>query len=510
MCYGRDLSSGNLVNIGEAVGTVAAQSIGEPGTQLTMRTFHIGGVAVHKGAKILIKSKHSGEVVLGEGMEIKEVEDESGHKVKMVTRSGNLILKIKDKKEEYLMPVGAVLKVKEGHAIKTGEPLAEYDSTYDYTISSSPGRVKFINLEALHRKRRSGHKTIDEYIAKKDGEIFVYNPRVKKEYGISSGIKVFIKLGDKVSAGDEIASGVVSSAAGVVIETKRSEIVVAPGESYLIVAGSRLLTTEGAEVGAYEVLAKVESIRRDPSKTRDIIQGLPKVESLFEARRPKDPALLSETEGVVAISEREGARLITVSSAKGEKKEFLVPYEVRLRVAHGDRVHKGDVLTEGTINPHDILRIVGVRAVQQFLVSEIQKIYRSQGVAINDKHIEVIVRQMTRRVRIVKPGDTILLPGELIDMVPLTEMQEKTKGDPPQGEEVLLGITKASLTTESFISASSFQETARVLTEAAVKGKRDVMYGLKENVIIGRLIPAGTGFIDYQSLELVPTTGEKV
>ncbi len=508
MCYGRDLSSGNLVNIGEAVGTVAAQSIGEPGTQLTMRTFHIGGVAVHKGAKILIKSKHSGEVLLGEGMEIKEVEDESGHKVKMVTRSGNLILKIKDKKEEYLMPVGAVLKVKEGHAIKTGEPLAEYDSTYDYTISSSPGRVKFINLEALHRKRRSGHKTIDEYIAKKDGEIFVYNPKVKKEYEIGPGIKVFIKLGDKVSAGDEIASGVVSSAAGVVIEAKRSEIVVAPGESYLIVAGSRLLTPEGAEVGAYEVLAKVESIRRDPSKTRDIIQGLPKVESLFEARRPKDPALLSETEGVVAISEREGARLITVSSAKGEKKEFLVPYEVRLRVAHGDRVHKGDILTEGTINPHDILRIVGVRAVQQFLVSEIQKIYRSQGVAINDKHVEVIVRQMTRRVRIVKPGDTILLPGELIDQVPLAAIQEKAKNDPPVGEEVLLGITKASLTTESFISASSFQETARVLTEAAVKGKQDEMYGLKENVIIGRLIPAGTGFIDYQSLELVPTTGE--
>ena len=507
-CYGRDLSSGNLVNIGEAVGTVAAQSIGEPGTQLTMRTFHIGGVALHKGAKITIKSKHSGEVSLGEGMEIKEMEDDAGHKTKMVTRSGNLILKIKDKKEEYLMPVGAFLKVKEGHLVKSGEALAEYDSTYDYIISSGTGRVKYLNLELLHRKRRSGHKSIDEYIAKKDGELFVFNPKAKKEYGVGSGVKVFVKIGDKVSAGDEIASGVVCSAAGVVIEAKRSEITIAQGESYLIVAGSRLLVEEGVEVGPYEVLAKVESIRSDPSKTRDIIQGLPKVESLFEARRPKDPALLSESEGLVAISEREGARLITVTSGKGEKKEYLIPYEVRLRVAHGDRVHKGDVLTEGTINPHDILRIVGVRAVHQFLVSEIQKIYRSQGVAINDKHIEVIVRQMTRRVRIVNPGDTILLPGELIDQVPLRDMQEKSKGDPPSGEEVLLGITKASLTTESFISASSFQETARVLTEAAVKGKSDEMYGLKENVIIGRLIPAGTGFTDYLSLELVPTTGE--
>jgi DNA-directed RNA polymerase subunit beta' len=295
----------------------------------------------------------------------------------------------------------------------------------------------------------------------------------------------------------------------VVIEVKRSIIVVVPGESYLIIAGSRLLVPDGAEVEVYDVLARVESIRRDPSKTRDIIQGLPKVEELFEARRPKDPALLSEIEGVVSISEREGARLLTIEG-KNEKKEYLVLYDVRLRVTVGDKVTPGVQLTEGTVNPHDVLRIMGTRAVQIHLVDEIQKIYRSQGVTINDKHIEVIVRQMTKKVRIVNPGDTTLLPGELVDAVTLERINEGVKGEKSSGEEVLLGITKASLTTESFISAASFQETARILTEAAIKGKKDEMYGLKENVIVGRLIPARTGFRDYRTLELQPVTGEMV
>jgi len=508
LCYGKDLSTGNLVSIGEAVGTIAAQSIGEPGTQLTMRTFHIGGVALHKGAKISIKSKHHGVVHFGEGMEIKEVEDEVGVKVKMVTRSGNIILKIKDKKEEYLMPAGAKLFVKAGEDVKAGEILAEYDATYDYLICSSAGRVKYINLEVMQRRKKVSGRNLVENIAKKDGELFVFNPKVKKGYDVPGGAKIFVKLGDKVLTGDEIIQNVVSRTSGVVIEVKKNEVTVAPGESYLIIAGSRLMVPDGVEVEPYDVLAKVESIRRDPSKTRDIIQGLPKVEELFEARRPKDPALLSEVEGTVSISEREGARLLTIAETKGTKKEYLVPYEVRLKVAQGDRVREGSQLTEGTVNQHDVLRIMGVRAVQAHLVNEIQKIYRSQGVTINDKHIEVIVRQMTRRVRIVKPGDTILLPGELIDKLTLERINEESKGEGAEGEEVLLGITKASLTTESFISAASFQETSRVLTEAAVKGKIDEMYGLKENVIIGRLIPAGTGFSAYRNLELVPSTGE--
>ena len=507
LCYGRDLSTGRIVNVGEAVGIIAAQSIGEPGTQLTMRTFHIGGVALHKGARIQIKSKHAGQIHFGEGLEVKDIVDENGNKVKMVSRSGGLILKIKDKKEEYPLQASAVLKVKPGSEVKSGDILAEYDQTYDYIFASAAGRVKYIGLDILKRKRRVGGKTIEEMVAKKDGELFIFNSKVKKEYPYSS--KVFVKEGDKVLAGDEIAQGIICKTSGVVIEVKRSIIVVVPGESYLIIAGSRLLVPDGAEVEVYDVLARVESIRRDPSKTRDIIQGLPKVEELFEARRPKDPALLSEIEGVVSISEREGARLLTIEG-KNEKKEYLVLYDVRLRVTVGDKVTPGVQLTEGTVNPHDVLRIMGTRAVQIHLVDEIQKIYRSQGVTINDKHIEVIVRQMTKKVRIVNPGDTTLLPGELVDAVTLERINEGVKGEKSSGEEVLLGITKASLTTESFISAASFQETARILTEAAIKGKKDEMYGLKENVIVGRLIPAGTGFRDYRTLELQPVTGEMV
>ena len=280
-----------------------------------------------------------------------------------------------------------------------------------------------------------------------------------------------------------------------------------PGENYLVIAGSRVFVEDAADLESYDVIARVESIRRDPSKTRDIIQGLPKVEELFEGRRPRDAAILSEVDGTVEVKESEGLRLVKVISGKGETKEYQVPYETRLRVISNDKVHKGMQLTEGVVNPHDVLRIRGVAAAQTFLVDEIQKIYRAQGVTIADKHIEVIVRQMTKKVRIVHPGDSTLLPGELIEKTTLAELNEKMKGEQASATEVLLGITKASLTTESFISAASFQETARVLTDAAVNGKIDEMYGLKENVIIGKPIPAGTGFADYRYLELVPTMG---
>ncbi|MFA4857999.1 MAG: DNA-directed RNA polymerase subunit beta' [Candidatus Margulisiibacteriota bacterium] len=508
-CYGRDLSSGNVVSIGDAVGIIAAQSIGEPGTQLTMRTFHIGGVALHKAAKVAIRTKHAGETEFGEGFEVKEVQDDFGNRIKMVTRESMLYVKIKDKKEEHSFPIGSVLWVKNKEKIEAGDTLAEFDPTFEYVVSSSPGRIKFLNLDTTAQKKKTGGKHYETLLAKKDGEIFVYNPKSTKEYSGPED-KVYVKEGQRINVEEELAQGVISKVAGLVLrisETgKKAKIEIAPGEFYSVIAGSRIMVHDGDDVDSYDLLSKVEAIRRDPSKTKDIIQGLPKIEELFEGRRPKDPAILADIEGVVSISEREGLRVITLAGGKSQSKEYTAPYEVRLKVINGDHVKLGAQLTEGAINPHDLLRILGPQAVQTFLVDEIQKIYRGQGVTINDKHIEVIVKQMTRKVRIVLPGDTVLLPGELISVDDLEEINDKTKGEKSEGTDVLLGITKASLSTDSFISAASFQETARVLTDAAVRGRSDEMYGLKENVIVGRLIPAGTGFPGYRYLELVPET----
>ncbi|MBI5399802.1 DNA-directed RNA polymerase subunit beta' [Candidatus Saganbacteria bacterium] len=498
-CYGLDLSTMRPVNIGEAVGIIAAQSIGEPGTQLTMRTFHIGGVALHKAAKVAVRTKHGGIIHFGEGTEVKNITDELGDKHQMVARSSVILVKIKDKKEEYPLPVGAILLVKEGQKVEAGENIAEYDPTYEYIISSAAGKIMYLDLEVSKRRH--------ENIAKKDGEVFVYNSKVFKEYDVPKGAQIFVRVGSKVKPGDELAAGVVVKIAGVIIAVTKDVIRLAPGENYLVIAGSRVFVEDGDKVESYDVVAKVESIRRDPSKTRDIIQGLPKVEELFEGRRPRDAAILSEIEGIAEVGESEGVRVVKVIGPKDNVKEYHVPYETRLRVITNDKIHAGMQLTEGVVNPHDILRIVGVGLVQTFLVAEIQKIYRAQGVTIADKHIEVIVRQMTKKVRVVDPGGSTLLPGELIEKNRLEEINEKMKGDKVTATEVLLGITKASLTTESFISAASFQETARILTDAAIQGKVDEMYGLKENVIVGKPIPAGTGFVDYNNIELVPITG---
>ncbi|MFH1710509.1 MAG: DNA-directed RNA polymerase subunit beta' [bacterium] len=508
-CYSRDLSHGGIVSIGEAVGIIAAQSIGEPGTQLTMRTFHIGGVALHKAAKVPIKVKHSGKLEWGEGIEIRDIVDENGDKVKMVTKESTAFVKVKDKKEEYILPVGTIFKEKEGASVASGDVIAEYDPTYEYVVASTEGKVMYIGLDVTERKRKIEDKAVIERVAKNDGAVFIYNPKIRKEYDIPKDAKLYVKVGDKVKIGDEISAGIVVKSGGVVISVKEGRVKsveVVPGENYTIPSGSKIAVENEKEVSNYDFLSKVESIRRDPSKTRDIIQGLPKVEELFEARRPKDPALLSETEGTVEVSEREGTRLITVISSH-EKREYAVPYETRLHVANGDKVSPGMPLTSGSISPHDLLRILNKKAVQSFLIDEIQKIYRGQGVTINDKHIEVIVRQMTSKVRIVNPGDTMLLPGELMEASEFEKTNSAAKGEPSTATEVLLGITKASLSTESFISAASFQETARILTDAAVKGRIDKMYGLKENVIIGKLVPAGTGFSSYRAIEVAGGEG---
>ena len=513
-CYGRDLSSGNLINIGEAIGIIAAQSIGEPGTQLTMRTFHIGGVAVHKPTTVVVKAKHVGKVSFAPELETKPSYDDAGEEVKVVTREAVIYVEVKDKKEEHTIPVGAYLKVKNGDMVKTGDTLVEYDPSYEYLITSTAGRVKYIDFTIQERKQKfhSG-LSITERMAQKDGEIFIYSPKVKTHFDVPAEGKALVRAGERVMIGTELSPGVISSVAGVVLEAKdggsrKGEVVVAPGETYSIPSGSRVYVDEGAEVAAYAILGKVEAIRRDPSKTKDIIQGLPKVEELFEARRPKDAAVLSEIEGTVDISEREGRRYITVQGAK-DAREYEVNYDSRILVAKGDKAAVGVPLSAGSLISHDVLRIMGVKAVQTFLVEEIQKIYRGQGVTINDKHIETIVRQMTRKVRVLLPGDTMLLPGELVDVKEFAHINSEIKTVKAEGVRVLLGITKASLSTDSFISAASFQETSRILADAAIKGKIDVMSGLKENVIIGKLIPAGTGFTGYHNLELVPYTGKK-
>ncbi len=508
-CYGVNLSTGGEINMGEAVGVIAAQSIGEPGTQLTMRTFHIGGVALHKTALVSIKAKHGGKVIFGEDLEVKDTVDDNGKKIKMVTRESVIQVKVKERSEEYHLPVGTQTKVQEGDQVEAGKIIAEYDPTYDFIVSTTDGRLKLIGIETFERKKKFGEKTITETLANNDGMAFVYNPKGVKEYAAPKGSNLFVKVGDNVNLGTEICAELTAKGPGVIIEIydegRQTKIITALGELYQIPSGSKFLIAEGDSVGNYEIIAKVESVSRDPSKTRDIIQGLPKVEELFEARKPRDSVLMAEIDGRVDIIDKDGVRQVDVVGPKGEVVSQIIPYETRIRVAKGDKVHKGSHITFGTVNPHDVLRIEGAKAVQRHLVNEIQKIYRGQGVSIHDKHIETVVRQMTKKVRINTPGDTMYLPGELLEKNEFDRVCEQVKGEKPTVSEVLLGITKASLLTESFLSAASFQETARILTDAAIRGKIDEMYGLKENIMIGRMIPAGTGFIGYRYLELTPS-----
>lgn len=516
-CYGLDLASGRLINVGEAVGIIAAQSIGEPGTQLTMRTFHTGGVDLRKSSKLEIRAKYAGVVSLGDELNLTRIKDEQGEVIWVNGQEGNIILSVNGETRAYLIPMGSTVLVKPGMNVETGTILAEYDPSYEYTVSESSGKTKYISMNP--HERRDEKDNVVEIFAQRDGEIFVYHETNAITVKIKKDLIQGYQVGDRIRSEGELPIGEHGEFKGIILSIGTTEfkvkkdtlveLVVCPGESYPILSGAKLFVEDGATVRHGEIIARERIGGSDASKTKDIVQGLPRVEELAEARRPKECAVVSEMKGVVDISERDGTRYLSVIG-ETSRVEYRIPYGVRLKVFSGKSVSKGDQLTDGVLNPHDILETKGVYATQSYLADEIQAVYRSQGVRINSKHIEVIVRQMTRKVNIVMMGDSSFLPNEMVDIRSFDKANYQLINDnkaPAIGERILLGITRASLNTESPISAASFQETARVLAEAAIKGKTDEMYGLKENVIIGKLIPAGTGLDEYHRVGLRSNEG---
>src|SRR5712671_157460 len=477
MCYGRNLATMDMVDLGEAVGILAAQSIGEPGTQLTLRTFHIGGTAARIAEQTVRKTKVEGVIEYGDRL----IFVETPEKQKIVTSyESELILKALSHGEasgklsvhsRFHVPLGATLMVTDGAKVARDGVLFTWDPYTNPIMTDVGGVVRFVDIVEDETVREE----LDELTGRRQRVII--EDREKK---LHPHIEIIQKKGEK---------------------EKRLR-------DFVIPEGAQLTVEDGQEVYAGLVLAKVS---REAYKTRDITGGLPRVAELFEARRPKDPATISEVDGTVRFGEiKRGKREIYVHPEEGEPQLYEVPAGKHLRVHEGDRVRAGDRLTEGPVNPHDILRIKGPRAVQEYLLNEVQEVYRLQGVKINDKHIGVIVRQMLQKVKVVDPGDTEFLEGEHVDKLTFREVNHRTQtkgGKVATNEPLLLGITKASLTTQSFISAASFQETTRVLTDAAIRGARDDLLGLKENIIIGHLIPAGTGIYRYHEIEIEPPEG---
>ncbi|MFO1467857.1 MAG: DNA-directed RNA polymerase subunit beta' [Steroidobacteraceae bacterium] len=465
-CYGRDLGRGHRINIGEAVGVIAAQSIGEPGTQLTMRTFHVGGAASRAAAANGVEVKSKGTIRLHN---IKTVRHEKGHLV-AVSRSGELgvVDEFGRERERYKIPYGANITVNDGDAVAAGQSVANWDPHTHPVVTEVAGFIKFSDFV--------------------DG--LTVTSQVDDVTGLSSTVVLDPK--QRGSGGKDLRPVVR------LVNSKGKEVTFANTDIpavYALPAGAIVSLSDGAEVSVGDVIARIP---QESSKTRDITGGLPRVADLFEARKPKDSAILAERTGTVSFGkDTKGKRRLIITPESGEKYEELIPKWRHLNVFEGEQVEKGEVIADGEPNPHDILRLQGVEALANYLVREIQDVYRLQGVKINDKHIEVIVRQMLRKIEVTSPGDSSLLRGEQMDRGRLLDVIAKQKAagkEQATWEHMLLGITKASLATESFISAASFQETTRVLTEAAVRGLKDGLRGLKENVIVGRLIPAGTGF----------------
>ncbi len=470
-CYGRDLARGHIVNIGEAVGVIAAQSIGEPGTQLTMRTFHIGGAASRAAAVDHIQVKSSGRVRLHNMKTVENVDK----KLVAVSRSGELsvIDNHGRERERYKVPYGAIISVRDEEKITAGDVTATWDPHTHPIVTEVAGQVGF-------------HEFIDGVTV---------NEHLDDITGLTSLIVTDPK--QRGSAGKEVRPMIsLTGKDGKELFLAGTEI---PAH-YFLQSGSIVQMQDGQDVNVGDVLARIP---QESSKTRDITGGLPRVADLFEARKPKEPSILAEVSGIVSFGkDTKGKQRLVITKDDGENYEELIPKWRHVIVFEGERVEKGETIVDGEPNPHDILRLLGVEALDEYLVKEIQDVYRLQGVKINDKHIEVIVRQMLRKAEIMDGGDTRLLRGEQLDVVRVLEenaIADKDDVRPAEYQRVLLGITKASLATESFISAASFQETTRVLTEAAVRGTTDHLRGLKENVIVGRLIPAGTGMAYHSS-----------
>ncbi len=460
-CYGRNLATGNMVELGEAVGVIAAQSIGEPGTQLTMRTFHIGGTASRVGQQSVLEALNEGQVKF---INVKTVSNKDGFQVVM-NRSG--VIAIVDdegrERERYKVVYGALLKVNEGDSVKKGDVLVEWDPYTLAILTDKSGKVVYKDI--------------------------IPNVTMTEELDEVSGLQQKVIT----DSPDERIQPMIQ-----IVDEKGKEI-----SRYLMPSGAYLMIGDGDQIFAGGNIAKIP---RATTKTKDITGGLPRVVELFEARKPKEPSVITEIDGTVHIGEvKRGYRRITVENENGVSEEYKIPRGTHINVRENDKVKAGEPLIDGPINPHDILSVKGIEELQDYLVNEVQEVYRLQGVNINDKHIEVIIRQMLRWVKIEEVGDTSFIIGEKVDKFVFEDENERVKalgGQPATGRALLQGITKASLSTDSFLAAASFQETTRVLTEASVEGAIDFLRGLKENVQLGRLIPAGTGLPEYRNIEI--------
>jgi DNA-directed RNA polymerase subunit beta' len=466
-CYGRDLGRGSLVNVGEAIGVIAAQSIGEPGTQLTMRTFHIGGAASRTAVQSHVEAKSAGTVRFTSTM--RYVSNAKGDKV-VISRSGEVTI-VDDngrERERHKVPYGAQLLAADGDAARPGKQLAAWDPHHRPIITEYAGTVKFEHVE----EGATVAKQIDDVTGL---STLVVIDAKRRTTAASKGQRPSVKLINE--AGEEVRIAGTDHAVNI---------------SFPV--GAVIAVRDGQQVQVGEVLARIP---QEVSKTRDITGGLPRVAELFEARSPKDAGILAEVTGTVSFGkDTKGKQRLVITDLDKQEHEYLIAKDKHLLVHDGQVVNKGEMIVDGSVDPHDLLRLLGVEELARYIIDEVQDVYRLQGVKINDKHIEVIVRQMLRRVEITDPGDTSFITGEQAERAEVLEENEKAEKEdkkPAQYAYMLLGITKASLSTDSFISAASFQETTRVLTEAAIMGKRDGLRGLKENVIVGRLIPAGTG-----------------